>query len=125
MAIGNEGRPTTSQLVEQLDGGNPYYLVILAGENDTGAIAAIDAVQGNMMVSARLEAVPHTLPIDKRRALELANFPEPATARLVWKASRASLSPLYPIWQVTNEAASVYVTQSGKVYNELSPAGPG
>ena len=42
-------------------------------------------------------------------------------AQLIW----ASLSPLRPIWEVRGSDRAVYVDQEGRLWEELTPAGPG
>ena len=99
------------RLVERLDNGNPYYLVVL-GEDKKGSIVAIDKLNGNILASATT-----TKPYDGW----LAN--QTVEARLVWMPCQISLSPLYPFWRVVNDAIS-YSDRSGRTWHYLLSSGP-
>jgi hypothetical protein len=106
----------TTDLVERLDAGNPYFLVILAETGGAGLVAAVDAVTGEVISSARLERVErHRLP-GKAEAIARAAYADDAAARRVWAPSRATRSPFYPLWELTAGSGRVYVDMSGKVW---------
>jgi hypothetical protein len=106
----------TTDLVERLDAGNPYFLVTLAETTGAGLIAAVDAVTGEVTSSARLERIErHRLP-GKAEAIARAAYPDDAVARRVWAPSRASRSPFYPLWELTAGSERVYVDMSGKLW---------
>jgi hypothetical protein len=119
------GAMVTVDLVERLDGGNPYYLVVFGDPGYAGAIIAVDALQGQISSSAQLQRVERPWILDKGKAIELAGYTQPAVARLVWKPSRATLSPFYPLWEITGETKPIYIDRTGKTWDHLAPAGPG
>ena len=115
----------TTDLVERLDAGNPYFLVMLAEAGGAGLIAAVDAVTGEVTSSARLERVErHRLP-GKAEAIARAAYPDDAVARRVWAPSRASRSPFYPLWELTAGSKRVYVDMSGTVWPAPLESGRG
>jgi hypothetical protein len=114
-----------AHLVERLDAGNPYFLVLFGKAGSEGAIVAVDAVDGMITSSAQLERVESPFLLPKERAVELAGCPRLLQARLVWVPSRATRSPFYPLWELTCESGRVYVDRGGKVWQTLIPAGPG
>jgi hypothetical protein len=115
----------TVDLVERLDGGDSYYLVVFGDPDSPGSIVAVDALRGQISSSAQLRRVERPWVPDKEKAVEIAGCTQPAAARLVWKPSRASLSPLYPLWEITCEAKLVYIDRAGKIWDNLPPSGPG
>jgi hypothetical protein len=125
LARTNDAAILTTDLVERLDGGNPYFLMTLAETGGAGLIAAIDAVTGEVISSARLERVErHRLP-GKAEAIARAAYPGDAAARRVWAPSRASRSPFYPLWELTAGSERVYVDISGKVWPAPLESGRG
>jgi hypothetical protein len=126
LARTNDAAILTTDLVERLDAGNSYFLVVLAETTRpeagvAGLIAAVDAVTGDVISSARLDRIErHRLP-GKAEAIARAAYPDDAAARRVWAPSRASRSPFYPLWELTTASGRVYVDMSGKVW----PAPPG
>jgi hypothetical protein len=112
-------------LVERLDAGNPYFLVLFGKPGSAGAIVAVDALDGTIASSAQLERVESPWFLSKARAVELAGGSRLLQARLVWAPSRATRSPFYPLWEITCESGRVYVDRDGKVSQTLMPAGPG
>ena len=91
----------------------------------TLAVAAVAATDGDVRTSALLEGRGPHLTMPERGARALSNLEEPVTAELVWKPCHASLSSLYPIWELRGGSRTRYVDQAGHVYDELVPAGPG
>jgi hypothetical protein len=118
-------RAAEVHLVERLDEGNPYFLVIFADPGPSGAVVAVDALGGDITSSARFERAESPWILDRAKAIELAGCVQPLAARLVWAPSRATRSPFYPLWELTCESGRVYVDRDGGVWHELLPAGPG
>ncbi len=119
------GVTVTVDVIERLDGGDPYYLVIFGDAGSSGAIVTIDMLRGHISSSAKLQRVERPWVLDKEKAVEIAGCKQALAAKLVWKASRATLSPFYPLWEITCEAGVVYIDRSGKLWRQLLPAGPG
>jgi hypothetical protein len=117
--------PMATHFVERLDTGNPYFLVILGEPGSSGAIVTVDAVSGTIASSAQLERIKDPWLPDEARAAELAECKLSSKSRLVWRPSRASLSPFYPLWELTCESGLVFIDYSGKVWRTLPLAGPG
>ncbi len=105
--------------------GAAYYLVVFGDEHAATGVATVDAVRGEVGVSARLPGRGPHLTVDDRRALDLAGLGSGAQLELVWQPCRASRSPLYPLWQVRADSLTMYVDQQSNVWRELEPAGPG
>jgi hypothetical protein len=118
--------PARAWRVERLDRpGDAYYLVIVGEEGAARAVAAVDASGAGLMTSARLpERGSHPM-LDAGEAITTAGLGPHADAHLVWRPSRASRSPLYPLWMVQAGAKTVYIDQQKTVWEALDPAGPG
>jgi hypothetical protein len=114
-----------THLVERLDKGAPYFLVIFGKPDSPGTVVAVDALNGAILSSAQIERVKSPWLLEKAEAVKLAGGDQPLAARLAWAPSRASLSPFYPLWELTSESGRVYVDHSGKLWHDLPPAGPG
>jgi hypothetical protein len=119
------GLPAAAHLVERLDGQGPYFLVHFGEPGGPGAAVIVDAVDGSVMARAAVERVERPWLIKEERAIEIAGCTQPVVARLVWKPSRATRSPFYPLWEVSTETGRVWVDQSRRMWQELTPAGPG
>lgn len=120
-ASAGEAIVLTTDLVERLDGGAPYFLVTLGKDNGAGAgaVVAVNALTGEAMSSASLEQIDrHRLP-DRGAAIRSAAFPDDAQARRVWAPSRATRSPFYPLWELTAGTRRAYVDTNGKVWDAL------
>lgn len=116
-ASAGEAIVLTTDLVERLDGGAPYFLVRLGKDNGAGAVVVVNALTGEAMSSASLDQIDrHRLP-DRDEAIRSAAFPGDAQARRVWVPSRATHSPLYPLWELTAGARRAYVDTNGKVWD--------
>ena len=85
----------------------------------------VDAMDGSVMARAAVERVEQLWLIKDERAVEIANCAQPVKTRLVSKPSRATRSPFYPLWEVSTASERVWVDQSGRVWRELAPPGPG
>ena len=124
-ALGVKGL-CNAHLVYRLDGGKPYFLVIFGESGRAHAIAAIDSMNGAVMLSAKFEQPKVGLLLDKAKAIEMADCEgRVSAARLVWAPSRATLSPFYPVWELACDCGPIYVDQNGKLWPSLLPAGPG
>src|ERR1017187_8944676 len=119
------GLPAAAQLVERLDGQHPYFLVHFGEPGGRGAAVMVDAMDGSVMARAAVERVEQPWLIKDDRAVEIANCAQPVETRLVWKPSGATRSPFYPLWEVSTASERVWVDQSGRVWRELAPPGPG
>jgi hypothetical protein len=124
-AVQLSGLPAVAHLVERLDGQHPYFLVHFGEPGERGAAVLVDATDGSVMACAAVERVEQPWLIKDERAVKIANCAQPVETRLVWKPSRATRSPFYPLWEVSTASERVWVDQSGRVWRELSPAGPG
>jgi hypothetical protein len=112
--------------VHAIDGNGPaYFLVVLGPAATPIAVAVIDAGTEQLRTSARLGGTAPHLPLGPEEALRRAGFTRLARIRLVWAPTRQSMSPLYPLWEVKEEAKVAYVDQQGRVWAHLEPGGPG
>ena len=112
--------------VQRIDRENQaYYLITFEENNVEIAIAAVNALTGTIQNSATLAEGGSPLSIDSEQATMIAGFVDYAEANLVWKPCRASLSPLYPLWEIRTVSETVYVDQQGIVWPALEEAGPG
>src|SRR4051812_47838572 len=84
--------------VGRLDGRAPYWLVVLEGPRATSGVAALED-DGTVIGSGRPQGESRHAPVDEARARELLAADPADPVRLVWWPSRASLSPLFPLWQ--------------------------
>jgi hypothetical protein len=119
------GLPAAAHLVERLDGQHPYFLVHFGEPGGRGAAVMVDAMDGSVMERAMVERVEQPWLIEEERAVKIAGCAQPGEARLVWKPSRATRSPFYPLWEVSTASGRVWVDQSGRMWRELTPPGPG
>ncbi len=120
------GLPARAGHVARLDRpGTGYYLVWFGTENATIAVAAVDAVHGEVLAHAGLPGSAPHLAVTGEDALRQAGVTGIAAARLVWCPCRASFSMLSPFWEVTTARGPVYVDQQGHLWTELDPGGPG
>jgi hypothetical protein len=102
-----------------------YYLVVFGESRAAIALAAVGATRGEIQTWARLPGHgPHPT-LEPNIAAERAGLAEGARAELVWEPCRASRSQLYPLWEISTAAKTVYVDQQGSVWPELVTSGPG
>ncbi len=80
---------------------------------------------GEVMVWAALPGTGPHRPIDAEIAVKRAGLPTGTFAELVWRPSRASRSPLYPIWAVSAGVKTAYVDFQGNVWDSIESVGPG
>jgi hypothetical protein len=115
----------TALPVARLDGQPGYWLVTIDGDERTLAFAAIGE-GGELVGAGRPARRGRHLAVDAARAREIAGAPAGAASRLVWFASRASASPLYPLWEVERAGASAWVDLGGTLFAERpGPGRPG
>jgi hypothetical protein len=119
------GLPATAHLVQRLDGQHPYFLVHIGQPGGRGATVMVDALDGSVMARAAVERVEQPWLMKDERAVEISGYAQPVEARLVWKPSRATRSPFYPLWEISTASERVWVDQSGRLWTELTSAGPG
>jgi hypothetical protein len=112
-------------LVERLDGGADYYLVVLSAGATARAAVRLEAGSGTLLGSARLSGGRSPVVVDAAAAIVHSGLSGATEATLVWRPCSASLSPLSPIWRVHGGGATVYVDQAGKRWANLPPAGRG
>jgi hypothetical protein len=126
-AVGAGGAdPGRAWPVYDPDGEQPlYFLVELGPPAAVIAVGAVDVRTGEVMSHARLPGSRAHVAIDAAAATRMAGMPAAARARLVWRPSRQSASPLYPLWQVRHGTRTVYVDLGGRVTPRLDPGGPG
>jgi hypothetical protein len=127
VAVGAGGAdPGRAWPVYDPDGEQPlYFLVELGPPAAVIAVGAVDARTGEVMSHARLPGSRSHLAVDAEDAKRIAGMPAGAHARLVWRPSRQSASPLYPLWQVRHGTKAGYVDLGGRVTPQLDPGGPG
>ena len=112
--------------VERLDRETSnYFLVTFNQGGSTVAVATVDSVTGGVDSRARLAGERPHVAIDAADAVFRAGAREGSSARLVWRPSKASLSPLYPVWRIRTNRGIVYVDLQGNVWQQLEKAGPG
>jgi hypothetical protein len=115
----------TALPVTRLDGGPAYWLVTIDDDERTLAVAAIGEDR-ELVGAGRPARRGRHLAVDAARARTIASVPADAASRLVWFASRASASPLYPLWEVERAAASAWVDLGGTLFTERpAPDCPG
>jgi hypothetical protein len=108
-----------AQLVLRLDTAPDYYLVTLGDPDRSVAVATVDAKSGEVREAGRAPGNRRHLAITRDRAAELSGLSGIRSIQLVWRASRATRSPLYPAWRVSADRI-VYVDQQGGVWEELT-----
>jgi hypothetical protein len=116
--------PAHAHHVRRLDRpGADYFLVTLGAETATVGIVTLDARTGELQGSASLPGLHGHFAVDEEQARAAAGGG--TSAELVWCPSAASLSPLYPVWEVQTGEGLVYVDQQGNVWTSLPEAGRG
>jgi len=116
--------PARAWRIRRLDrAADAYYLVVFGEPDAAVAVTTVGAASGEVRTSAHLPGVrPHLL-IDAAQAVTLVGLGDSAQAELVWRPSRASRSPFYPLWEVRSATRRVYVDQQGVVWQALDMAG--
>jgi hypothetical protein len=120
------GIPGRAGYVARLDRpGTGYYLVCFGVENETIAVAAVDAVDGEVSSHASLQGSGPHLAVTAEEARRRADATGSGSLRLVWRPCRISFSMLFPFWEVTTARGVVYVDQQGRLWAELEAGGQG
>ncbi|MDX6720026.1 MAG: hypothetical protein QOJ63_2280 [Solirubrobacteraceae bacterium] len=115
----------TAMVVTRLDGHPSYWLVTIDDVDRTLAVAAIGE-DGQIVGAGRPSRAGRHVTVDAVRAREIAGAPANAASRLVWFSSRASASPLFPVWEVLRASTPAYVSLDGTRFTEQpGAAGPG
>jgi hypothetical protein len=112
--------------VERLDSpASAYYLVLLSFGGRQRHVALIDARTGALDQDAELTGGAGHMTVNMEQAIAAAELGGHSSARLVWRSSRASHSPLYPIWEISSASKRRYIDQQGRMWDALPPSGRG
>lgn len=112
--------------VERLDApGSAYYLILLASGGRERHVALVDAGTGSLDQDAALTGTTPHVTVNMEQAIAAAKLSGRVSARLVWRPSRASQSPFYPIWEISSATERRYVDQQGRLWDALPSAGRG
>jgi transposase len=106
--------PAKSFRVRRLDRDNTYVLVQLGQPEEPGWVVAVDVDQRDVMTWAENESGESTVPT--RRPPALAS----GEAEWVWRPSRSSPSPLYPLLRISNDEEEWFMDLAGEVSTTLS-----
>jgi hypothetical protein len=118
----SDGTPARAFLVSRRDPSRgAYYLVVLGDPSAALGLAVVDASSGEVTQWATLPgSAPHPL-LDREAAIRRTGASSARRAQLVWRSSRASRSPLYPLWEIDTGDEVVYVDHAGQVWSSLEP----
>lgn len=120
-----ESTPARAWRVRRLDRAEAYYLVELGPQNAAAGLATVDCNSGEIGVHATLPGTGPHITVDAAAAIELAAAGAAAEAECVWMPSKATRSPLYPVWEVRTAAATKYVDQQRRVWDRIEAGGLG
>jgi len=98
-----------------------YYLVIFGEPEAAVAVAAIDGATGEVISCATLPGTASHIVIDAEAASRRAGLRGKRRVRLVWKSSPGSRSLLYPLWEISTNAGTIYIDQQGRIWPSLEP----
>jgi hypothetical protein len=131
--------PPDVLFVEPLDEQtSPYYLVPLERGDRIAALACVDAQSGDLLeVGGCAEQDPllsasQIIQLLEGKTIDLGDGSAPLVftpghftiaARLVWRPTEESRSPLYPFYVVDCEKRRIYVGLNGSILPELPPLG--
>ncbi len=110
----DESLPATTFPVRRLDRDSTYALVQIGAPGEPGWVVAVDVDQGEVMTWAANATGAPTVPT--RRPPDLSE----AGAEWVWRPSRSSASPLYPLLRVSTEDGERFIDLAGVVSTTLS-----
>lgn len=110
----DESVPAKTFPVRRLDRDSTYVLVQLGQPDEPGWLAAVDIDQRDVMTWAENESGESTVPT--RRAPDLSS----GEAELVWRPSRSSPSPLYPLLRISNDEGEWFIDLAGAVSGQVS-----
>ena len=113
--------PARTWSVAPLHPGSPEYLLVVFGAAERAiAIAAVDAIAGEVLESARLPGPGMHAPMSAAEAIRRAGLGRDAEARLVWGPSPASRSRFYPLWEIRSPDHTIWVDSiGGEVWRTL------
>ncbi|TMQ02184.1 MAG: hypothetical protein E6J91_53315 [Deltaproteobacteria bacterium] len=102
-------------------------LFVVFGPADRAiGVALVDASTGALEASAKLPGTGRALPVDAGAARAIAGADQAADVRLAWRPSRASMSPMLPLWEVrAGDADPVYIDQHGRTWTAAQLTTPG
>ena len=110
----DESVPAEAFPVRRLDCDNTYVLVQLGQSGEPGWVAAVDVDHGDVMTWAANATGESTIPTHRPPTLSERE------AELVWRPSRSSPSPLYPLLRVSNDEGEWFIDLAGDVSTTLS-----
>ena len=110
----DESVPAEVFPVRRLDRDNTYVLVQLGRPGEPGWVAAVDLDHSDVMTWAANASGESTIPT--QRPPELAS----GDTELVWRPSRSSPSPLYPLLRISNDEGEWFIDLAGEVSTTLS-----
>jgi len=100
-----------------VEGPRSDYLLVTFGEPEHN-LAVIDPGDGTDRSSATMPGTQRHPTVDRDAAVRASRMGHPVVARLVWRPCRATRSPLYPLWEISNGTRRVFVNQARRVYSE-------
>ena len=104
--------------LDQLD--KAYWLVMIGSQQSIHTVANVDAASGALLEWANLSEPNTWSLLTPEQVSTFIGDIEVQEMRLVWKPCQASLSPLYPLWEVRITGNIIYVDHQGKIWHELS-----
>ena len=110
----DESVPAEAFPVRRLDRDNTYVLVRFGRPGEPGWVAAVDLHQSDVMTWAATASGESTVPTQRPPTL-----PE-GEAELVWRPSRLSPSPLYPLLRISSDEGEWFIDLAGEVSTALS-----
>lgn len=107
--------------VQRLDHpGQWYYLLAFGEPGATLALAVVNGTSGDLESWVRTDGARGHIHVDAAEAVRLAGLPPDTSAEMVWRPSRASRSPFYPLWAVrAADGGTKYIDQQGHVWDTL------
>ena len=113
--------PASAWQVQRIDReADRYWLVVFGAPGAAVGAAAVDAQTGAVMVHASLPGTQPQLTVDAAQALQVAGLPPWTPSRLAWTSCPASRSPLYPLWEIVADHATIYVDQQARLWHSLA-----
>jgi Peptidase propeptide and YPEB domain len=127
LAYAHEAAGSAAQAyrVRRVDGGRDYYLVVMGEKGRSQAEVSVDAETGEVLGATPRQTGGSTIAIDAATAASRAGFGAGADVSLVWRPSRASMSPFYPVWEIKDGSRTAFVDQTGAVWRDLPASGRG
>ena len=110
----DESVPAEAFPVRRLDRDSRYALVQVGRPRESGWVVAVDVDQSDVMTWAVNASGESTIPTE--RPPELSS----GEAELVWRPSRSSQSPLYPLLRISNDEGEWFIDLAGEVSTTLS-----